>query len=197
MSHRIYTKKRDAPEATENAIKFWSINAFFCLLDIVETMVFNAFPDIDFTFYFLYIIFKSIIFAFLSYNNFQFSGTIYNMTIPKVMPLLEGKIDILIERAQGGFSLLFTKYTPALLSVLGSQLWGLVIYAGIWFMSSIEFKSASNEPPPSQRNAVSFIQDEKKPTSNALDKTTLNIHQPVSPEPKNKARIPNQNVIMP
>ncbi len=166
MSHRIYTRKRDEPGATENAIKFWILSAILLVTDFLESAILDVFPDFDSYPYILYLGAKSVMFVWLFWSNFHNSKVIYDGILPKLLPALEPTIDFIIAKANVGVAYFFTHITPALARSVGAQLNTLAMYCGEQLVKKLVFKAASTEParlvPHVQQTGLttSFVADE-------------------------------------
>ncbi len=190
MSHRIYTKKREEPGATEKALKFWTINAVLFFSDLFESMILDWILQNETYISCLYLLAKSGIFVMLFLNNFHYSGAIYDWIVPNVLPPLQPFIDIVIVHAQMGIGYLMTNVTPALAQSVAGQMKNLVFILGGKMVSMLEFKAAVTEPataprvvnqPQPNRMAVSFIAEEGEDLFGEKKPVDPNVTQMVIP----------------
>ena len=174
MSHRIYTKKRLEPGATDNALKYWSINVVLFITDMAESLILSWYPDVDISLYCIWLLVKACGFVVLFLSNFHFASVLYDTIVPKVLPPIEPFIDWVIAQAQLGVAHFFTNITPAIVQGLGGQVKNLLFCLGAMAVSKLEFKAAPTEPqrpvlqPQGNRLAMSFVQEK---TENLLGET--------------------------
>ena len=165
MSHRIYVKKREESEATDRALKFWTINSFLFITDFLECFFLDMAMQNDSYICYLYFIIKAGVFVTLFLNNFHYSAVLYDWIVPNVLPPIQPYVELIISKAQVVVGFIFTRITPALAQSLAGQMKNLALYLGGRLVSMLEFRAAVTEPQPVHkpepgRAAVSFIAEE-------------------------------------
>eukprot|EP00826_Nyctotherus_ovalis_P029044 TRINITY_DN22907_c0_g1_i1.p1 TRINITY_DN22907_c0_g1~~TRINITY_DN22907_c0_g1_i1.p1 ORF type:complete len:216 (-),score=38.36 TRINITY_DN22907_c0_g1_i1:44-691(-) len=163
MSHKVYSTKHEDPGKAERVLKFWTINGFLFITDIIESMLYQYIFKGEFI-YLIYLLCKSGFFVFLFINSFHNASAFYDLVVPSALPAMQPHVESAISKASAVSDYVSHNITPGFANSLAGQMSSITIFVGSKLLSMLEFKAAATEPqrqlthqPQANRMAMSMI----------------------------------------